>query len=69
MSQAETLQVEYEAIKKFCHGDKKLMLKVIEELGGFMRDYFQRRYPHKVTSDELCSAIEGITVAWKNRDR
>ncbi len=66
MNPAEIIEVEYEAIKRFSQGDRKLALKVIQELGAFMRDYFRQRSPRKVTPDELCAAIEVVTVTWKS---
>ncbi|OGR81513.1 MAG: hypothetical protein A3I11_06915 [Elusimicrobia bacterium RIFCSPLOWO2_02_FULL_39_32] len=58
MSESEIIQVEYEAIKKFCQGDRKLALRVIQECGETMRNYFKVKSPLKVTSDELCGIIE-----------
>ncbi len=66
MSPSEIIEVEYEAIKKFSQGDRKLALKVIQELGGFMREYFQKQSPRKVTSDELCNVLDVVTIPWKN---
>lgn len=58
MSESEIIQVEYEAIKKFCQGDRKLALRVIQECGETMRNYFKVKAPTKVTAEELCSIIE-----------
>lgn len=65
MDPTEIIEVEYEAIKRFSQGDRKVALKVIQELGAFMRDYFRKRSPNKVTPDELCEALEGVTISWK----
>ena len=66
MSETEIIKMEYEAIKKFCRGDKKLALRITAELGRRMRTYIQVRLPEKVTVDELCTVLESATCDWKN---
>ena len=64
MSESEIIQIEYQAIKKFCRGDKKLAFMITSELGLIMRKYIQVRHPEKITVDELCSVIETATAGW-----
>ena len=65
MSETEIIKIEYEAIKRFCQGDKKLALKITSELGRQMRNHIQYRNPQKVTVEELCTLIEA-TLNWTN---
>ena len=65
MSEEEIIRVQYEAIKKFSCGNKKLAYKVISELAPYMREYILSRKPEKVTCDELCSVIESATQNWQ----
>jgi len=58
MSESEIIQAEYEAIKRYCHGDRKLALSIIGKLGATMRSYIQGCAPNKVTPDELYSLIQ-----------
>ena len=64
MSETEIIQVEYEAIKKFCRGDKKLALRITSELGHHMRTYIQVRLPEKVTAEELYIVLQSATLGW-----
>ena len=62
MSEAEVMRIQYEAIKKYCRGDKALALKISSELGSQMREYFGGKSKASVSVDELCSVItEGLT--------
>ncbi len=65
MSETEIIQVEYEAIKKFCRGDKHLALRITSELGEVMRTYIRIRKPQRVSPDELCSVLENATKTWQ----
>ncbi len=65
MSESEIIKVQYEAIKKFCNGDKNLAMKVITELASDLRKHFVSRSPEKVTPDELFKVISNATEKWK----
>ena len=68
MSEAEIIRIEYEAIKKFCRGDKGLALKITSELGLKMRDYIDVRNPSAVTVEELCGVLETALTNWNRNE-
>jgi hypothetical protein len=61
MSEADIIKLEYEALMKFCKGDRKMIFKIIQEHGPAMRQYFDGRNPEAVTCEELCALLESIT--------
>ena len=65
MSESEIIRLQYEAIKKFCQGDKKLALRITSELGATLRGHFNARHPDPVTVEELCTVLERETCAWR----
>jgi hypothetical protein len=65
MSESDIIRVQYEALKKFCKGDRHLVMKVINEFAPAMREYFKDKQSTQVSPDELCSLIESKTQHWQ----
>ena len=61
MGETDIIKTEHDALIKFCNGDRKMILKIIEEHGPVMRQYFNERHPEQVTCEELCTLLESIT--------
>lgn len=66
MKKEEIIRVQYEAIKKFSQGDKRLAYRVVFELSPLLRDYIDSCNPRAVTVDELCDVIEKAACDWHN---
>ena len=65
MTESEVIRVQYEAIKKYCQGNKVLALKITSELGSQMRAYFGGRTREDVSIDELCDLIGSAASQWQ----
>ena len=65
MSEEEILKVQYEAIKEFCRGDRRLVLRVILELGEKLRKHITARRSNGLTTRELVAILERETQGWQ----
>ena len=64
MSESEVMRFQYEAIKKYCRGNKALALKISSELGAEMRGYFAGRTRETASVEELCRIIDSAASQW-----
>lgn len=64
MSEEEILKIQYEAIKEFCQGDRRLVLRVILELGETLRRHIDERSARGLTSKDLVAVLERETKGW-----
>lgn len=58
MTDEQAILVQREAIARYCRGDRKLALKIIDELGKEMRNWVEARRQEKVTADDLYKVIK-----------
>ena len=58
MTDSEVIRIQREAISKYCHGDRKLALKIIDDLGREMRDWVEARRKEKVSAEDLYKVIK-----------
>jgi len=61
MSESEIIKKEHHALMKFCNGDRQMILKIIQDHGHKMRQYFDEKGADQVTCEELCSLLESAT--------
>lgn len=64
MSESEIMRIQREALMKFSKGDRRLVIRIIQEFGHLMREHFRSRSGKTVTSDELCAVLSEATKDW-----
>ena len=64
MTDSEVIRIQREAIAKYCGSNRKLALKIIQELGLEMREWVEARGAEPVSSDELYELIKSSAGCW-----
>ncbi len=64
MTESEVMRIQYEAIKKYCKGNKELALRISSELGSQMREYFGEKTKETASVEDLCTVIESTATRW-----
>ena len=65
MTESEVMRIQYEAIKKYCRGNKELALRISGELGSHMREYFGEKTKTSAAVEELCDVIGSAASGWQ----